>query len=184
MEPNPPLPDYIKPPYLIIKKKLIHEDEAGMFENFKEVLTKLQALLKDGKLKLTKEQVNMTEKEKMAEPPEMKDPEKLNITYTIDGLKIPHALYDLASSINVMPLRKFKELKIREIIPSNMTLTLADSSMTHLLGIVQDVLVHIDNLTFPTYFVVIDMKNDSEGSVILEQSFLATGKAKNRCGDR
>ena len=31
-EPNPYLPDYIKPLYLIIEKKLVHEDEAEMFE--------------------------------------------------------------------------------------------------------------------------------------------------------
>lgn len=41
-EPNPPSPDYIKPPHLIIKKKMVHEDEARMFENFKEVLRKHQ----------------------------------------------------------------------------------------------------------------------------------------------
>ena len=59
-----------------------------------------------------------------------------------------------------------------------MTLTLSDSYVTRSLGIVQDVLVHIDSLTFPTDFVVIDMKNDSEGSVILRRLFLATRKAK------
>lgn len=47
-----------------------------------------------------------------------------------------------------------------------MTLTLDDSYVTHPLGIVQDMLVHVDGLTFPADFVVIDMKNDSEGSVI------------------
>lgn len=92
--------------------------------------------------------------------PKMKDPGESNITGTIGGLKIPHALCDLGSSIHVMPLRKFKELEIREIIPRNMTLTLADSSMTRLLGILQDMLVHIDGLTLPAGFVVIDMKND------------------------
>lgn len=68
--------------------KLVHEDEAGMFEKFKEMLKKLQvsisfhevlelipkfskfmqALLKGGKQKLTQEQENMTEKEEMPEP--------------------------------------------------------------------------------------------------------------------
>ncbi|XP_050918938.1 uncharacterized protein LOC127136424 [Lathyrus oleraceus] len=118
----------------------------------------------------------------MAEPPEvppkMKDPGEFNITYTIGGLKISHDLCDLGSSINIIPLSKFKELKIREIIPSNMTLTLVDSSLTHPLGILQDMLVHVDGLTFPADFVVIYMKNDSEGSVILERPFLATGNAK------
>lgn len=38
-EPNPPLPDYKKPRYPIIKKKVVHEDEAGIFQKFKQVLT-------------------------------------------------------------------------------------------------------------------------------------------------
>lgn len=73
-EPNPPLSDYIKPLFSLIKKKRIHKDDTGMFEKFKEVLTQLQVsisfhetleliskfskfmqvLLKDGKQRLTK----------------------------------------------------------------------------------------------------------------------------------
>lgn len=59
-----------------------------------------------------------------------------------------------------------------------MTLTLADSSVTHLLGIVQDVLVHVNRLTFPADFMVNNMKNDSERSVIPGRPFLETGKEK------
>lgn len=77
-----------------------------------------------------------------------------------------------------MLFKKFKELEIGEIVPSNTTLTLVDSSVTRLLGIVQYVIVHLDGLIFPTDFLVIDMKNDSEGLVILVRPFLATGKAK------
>lgn len=79
----------------------------------------------------------------------MNDLGEFNITCTIGGMKISHALYDLGSSINVMPLSKFKELEIWEIMPSNMTLTLDDSFVTRPLGIVQDMLVHVDGLTFP-----------------------------------
>ncbi|XP_050878252.1 uncharacterized protein LOC127082072 [Lathyrus oleraceus] len=110
-------------------------------------------------------------------PPKMKDPGKFTITCTIGGVKIPHTLCDLGSSINFMPLNKFKEMKLGEIIPSNMTLTLANSSVTHPLDIVQDALIHVDGLVFPADFVVIDMKRDSGGSVILGHPFLATGKA-------
>lgn len=58
-------------------------------------------------------------------------------------MKIPHALCDLGSSINIIPLKKFKELKIGEVTPSNMTLTLMDSSITRPIGIIQDILVHV-----------------------------------------
>lgn len=88
----------------------------------------------------------------------MKDLERFTIACTIGWLKIPHTLCDLGSSINVMPLKFFKELKIGEILPSNMTLTLVDSSITHPFCIVQDMLVHVQGLTFPAEFMVIDMK--------------------------
>ncbi|XP_050914751.1 uncharacterized protein LOC127129643 [Lathyrus oleraceus] len=166
----------------VSQKKLVHKYKAGMFEKFKEILAKLQGLLKGGKHKLTKEHVNMTEKEEMTEPPEvppkMKDPAEFTIACTIGGLEIQHDLCDLGSSINVISLRKFKELKIGEIIMSNMTLTLVDSSITHPMRIVHDVLVHVNGLTLSAYFMVIDMKYYSRGSVILGRPFLAIGKAK------
>lgn len=37
-------------------------------------------------------------------------------------------------------------------------------------------LVHVDGLVFLAYFVVVDMKGDTGGSVILVRPFLATGK--------
>ncbi|XP_050909923.1 uncharacterized protein LOC127123773 [Lathyrus oleraceus] len=80
---------------------------------------------------------------------------------------ILHALCDLGSSINVIPLKKVKELKVGEITPSNMTLTLADSSVTQPIGILRDVLVHVNILVFPVDFAVLDTKGDSGGFVIL-----------------
>ncbi|XP_050891208.1 uncharacterized protein LOC127096692 [Lathyrus oleraceus] len=184
-DPSPELPGYIKPPYPIIKKKPLQEDEAGLFVRFKEMLATLQVsilfhevlelmpkfskfmkeLLKVTKQKLVKEQVNMIEKDETTVPPtlpsKLKDPGKFITAYTIDGVKIPSALCDLGSSINVMPLNKVKELNLGEIIPSNMTLTLVDLSVTHPLRILQDVLVHVDGLVFSVDFVVIDMKGNS-----------------------
>lgn len=63
-----------------------------------------------------------------------------------------------------------------EITPSNMSLTLDVSFITQPLGILRDVLVHVDILVFPTDFVVLDTKEDSGGSVILKRPFLATRK--------
>lgn len=53
-----------------------------------------------------------------------------------------------------------KDLKVGEITPSNMTFTLDDSSVTQPIGILRDVLVHVDRLVFPTDFIVIDTKGD------------------------
>lgn len=104
-------------------------------------------------------------------PPKIKDPSKFTISYNIGGVKISHALCDLGSSISVMLLNNVKELKIGEIIPSNMTLTLADSSVTQPLGILRW-------FSFPAYFVVLNEKGDSRGYVILRRPFSAIEKAK------
>lgn len=124
----------------------------------------------------------MDEKEEVVEslevPPKKNDPGEFNISGTIGGTKIPHALCDLGSIINVMPMSKFKELEISEIAPSNMILTLVDSYVTCPFGVVQDILVHVDGLTFPTDFMVINIKNDSKGAVILGRPLLTTGKVK------
>lgn len=63
-------------------------------------------------------------------------------------------------------------------ITLNMTLTLADSSVTQPLSILWDVLVHVNGLVFPANFVVLDTKGYSWGPVILGWPFLEIGKAK------
>ncbi|XP_050875625.1 uncharacterized protein LOC127079261 [Lathyrus oleraceus] len=182
MKPNPPLPDYIKPQFPIIKKKPVQEDEEVMLAKFKEMLATLQAFLKGTKEKVVKEQVNMTEKDEVvrsqALPPKLKDPSKFIISCNIGEVNIRHALCDLGSSINVMPLKTVKEMKVGEIMLSIMTLTLAASSITQPVNILCDVLVDVEGLVFPTDFLVLDTKGTSGGFVILKRPFLATGKAK------
>lgn len=197
---NPNLPDYIKLPYLIIKKKPLHEDQAALFSRFKEKSTNLQkmisfhevlellpkfskfmkAMLNDTKQKLDNEHVNITEKcdttlpEIM--PQELKDPSKFTISYTIGLVKILHALCDLGSSINVIPLDKAREFNLGKIILSNMTITMSDLFVTYPHGILQDVLVHAEGLVFPIDFIVVNMKGDTGGSVFLRCPFLETEK--------
>lgn len=142
----------------------------------------MKALLNGTKEKVIKEHVNMIEKDDVVKPqslpPKLKDPGKFTISCNIGGVNILHALCDLGSSINVMPLKTVKEFKVGEVTSSNMTLTLPDSFVTQPVGILCDALVHVDNLVFPADFVVLDITEDSVGPVILERPLLATGKAK------
>lgn len=57
-----------------------------------------------------------------------------------------------------------------------MTLTLVDSFVTQSVGILCDVLVHVEGLVFLANFVVLDTKGDLGRSIILGQPFLETGK--------
>ena len=54
---------------------------------------------------------------------------------------------------------------------------LADRSLIHPRGIIEDVLVKVDKFIFPTDFIILDMQEDKEVSFLLGRPFLATGRA-------
>ena len=76
-----------------------------------------------------------------------------------------------------MPMSIFKKLSLGEVHPTTITLQLADRSLTHPCGIIEDVLVKVDKFIFPAYFIILDMEEDKEVPIILERPFLATRRA-------
>ena len=87
------------------------------------------------------------------------------------------ALCDLGASINLMSLSIFKRLGLGEAKPTTVTLQLADRSLKHPRGMIEDILVKVDKLILPADFIVLDMEEDREISIILGRPFLATGGA-------
>ena len=71
----------------------------------------------------------------------------------------------------------FKKLKLGEALPTTVTLQLADRSLTHTRGIIEDVLVKVDKLIFLENFIILDMQEDKEVLIILRRPFLAMGRA-------
>ena len=57
------------------------------------------------------------------------------------------------------------------------TLQLADRSLAHPRGVIEDVLVKVDKFIFPVDFIVLDMEEDTNVQIILGRPFLATGQA-------
>ncbi|CAJ2668382.1 unnamed protein product [Trifolium pratense] len=193
------IPPYVKLPYPHLKKK--KDKEEGQFKKFMEMFTKLQVnvpfgealeqmpvyakFMKDllsGKRKL-KDDENIALSEECSAipqrklPPKLKDPGSFTIPCSIGELKIGRALCDLGASINLMPLSMMKKLKCGEPKPTRMTLTLADRSVTYPYGVLEDVLVKVNDLLFPADFVILDMDEDSEVPLLLGRPFLATGRA-------
>ena len=127
------------------------------------------------------ETVNLTEEcsvilqRKM--PQKLKDPGSFTIPCTIGNAIFERALCDLGASINLMPLSIFKHLGLGEARPTTVTLQLADRSLKHPRGVIEDVLVKVDKFIFPADFIVLDMEEDKEIPIILGRPFLATGKA-------
>ncbi|XP_062080828.1 uncharacterized protein LOC133785625 [Humulus lupulus] len=110
-------------------------------------------------------------------PQKLRDPGSFTIPCTIGNFESMNALCDLGASINLMLLSVFRRLKLGEARPTTVTLQLADISIAHPRGIIEDVLVKVDKFIFPADFIVLDMEEDANAPIILGRPFLATGRA-------
>ncbi|MCI71161.1 hypothetical protein A2U01_0092424, partial [Trifolium medium] len=61
-----------------------------------------------------------------------------------------------------MPLSMMRKLGIEEAKPTRMRLVLADRSITYPYGILEDVVVNVNDLLFPVDFVIMDIEEDFE----------------------
>ncbi|GKD41938.1 reverse transcriptase domain-containing protein, partial [Tanacetum coccineum] len=110
-------------------------------------------------------------------PEKLGDPSKFLIPCDFTGMDECLALADLGASINLMPLSVWKKLSLPELTPTCMTLKLADSSITQPIGIAEDVYLKVGKFKFLANFVVVDFDGDPRVPLILERSFLKTGRA-------
>nr|GEV02217.1 reverse transcriptase domain-containing protein [Tanacetum cinerariifolium] len=110
-------------------------------------------------------------------PEKLGDPGKFLIPCDFLGMKVCHALADLSASINLMPLSIWKKISLPELTPTQMTLELADRSISHPKGVIEDVFFKVGKFHFPTHFVVVDFEADPRVSLILGRSFLRIGRA-------
>ncbi|XP_027362847.1 uncharacterized protein LOC113870454 [Abrus precatorius] len=140
----------------------------------KDLLLKKRKLKKDATIALT-EKCSAILQQKL--PHKLKDPRSFSIPCTIGNVTIGKTLCDLGAGINLMPLSILKKLGVGEVKSTKMALQLADRSIKYPYGVMEDVLLKVDKLIFPTEFVILDMDEDSEVPVILGRPFLATGRA-------
>nr|GEW67175.1 reverse transcriptase domain-containing protein [Tanacetum cinerariifolium] len=94
-------------------------------------------------------------------PENIGDPVKFLIPCDFPRMDVCHALADLDASINLMPLSIWKKLSLRELTPTQITLEVADRSITRPKGVAEDVFFKVGKFHFPTDFVVVDFKADS-----------------------
>ena len=114
-----------------------------------------------------------------------KDPGSPTISVNIGGTCIDKAPLDLRASVNLLPYSMYKQLGLGELKPTTITLSLADRSVKIPKGIVEDVLVKVDNLYYLVDFVVLDTEPMAESThqvpIILGRQFLATTNAIINC---
>nr|GEZ27935.1 reverse transcriptase domain-containing protein [Tanacetum cinerariifolium] len=87
------------------------------------------------------------------------------------------ALADLGTSINLMPFFMWKRLSLPDLTPTCMALELADRSISHPVGVAEDVYVKVGSFHFLSDFVVVDFDANPRVPLILGRSFLKTGRA-------
>ncbi|XP_062075118.1 uncharacterized protein LOC133779141 [Humulus lupulus] len=78
----------------------------------------------------------------------------------------------LGASVNMMAMFVYKQLGIREVRPTIVTLQLADISLAHPDGKIEDVLVRVEKFIFPADFIVLEYEVDIEVPIILGGHFM------------
>nr|GEX52575.1 reverse transcriptase domain-containing protein [Tanacetum cinerariifolium] len=105
------------------------------------------------------------------------DPGKFFIPCDFSEMDECLALADLGASIDLMPLSVWKIFSLPELSPTFVTFELADRSISRPVGVIKDVSVKVGKFYFPADFVVVDFDADPRVLLILERSFLKTGRA-------
>ncbi|XP_057779763.1 uncharacterized protein LOC130998355 [Salvia miltiorrhiza] len=111
------------------------------------------------------------------------DPGMFYIPCVIGTMKVEKAMLDLGASINVMPLSMYQDLEIGPLKPTRVVIQLADRSNVYPEGILEDVLVKVEELIFPADFYILDMgKSKARDPVILlGRPFLKTARTRIDC---
>ncbi|GJS34805.1 zinc finger, CCHC-type containing protein [Tanacetum coccineum] len=110
-------------------------------------------------------------------PEKLEDPEKFLIPCALQELDRTSALADSGANINLLPHSIYKQLGLEALTPTRMTLELANHSITHPMGIAEDVVVRVDGFTFLADFVMVNFEPDPRVPIILGRPFLRTAKA-------
>ncbi|GJY69175.1 reverse transcriptase domain-containing protein [Tanacetum coccineum] len=77
-------------------------------------------------------------------PEKLEDPRKFLIPCALQEFNRTSALADSGASINLLPHSIYKKLELEALTPTRMTLELANRSITHPMGIAEDVVVRVD----------------------------------------
>ncbi|XP_023730543.2 uncharacterized protein LOC111878271 [Lactuca sativa] len=114
-------------------------------------------------------------------PQKCKDPGVFTVPCKLGNIHVPRAMLDLGASINVLPYSIFKTLNIGTLKKTGVIIQLADRSLVHPKGVLEDMLVQVNELVFPADFYVLDMDDDDSpnlSSILLGRPFLKTARTK------
>ncbi|KAM1242871.1 hypothetical protein ACFX2G_035179 [Malus domestica] len=90
-------------------------------------------------------------------------------------------MLDLGASINVMPYSVYASMNLEELKNDGVIIQLADRSNAHPKGVLEDVLVQVDNLIFLVDFYVLKMEDSAHSPplpILLGRPFMKTAQTK------
>ncbi|KAK4401681.1 Retrovirus-related Pol polyprotein from transposon.6 [Sesamum angolense] len=114
-------------------------------------------------------------------PEKCKDPGMFTLPCIIGNKRIERAMLDLGASINVMPYSVYQALNLSTLQDTNVIIQLADRSYVRPMGLVEDVLVKVNDLLFPVDFYILKMGVEgvnNPASILLGRPFMKTAKTK------
>ncbi|TQD98458.1 hypothetical protein C1H46_015913 [Malus baccata] len=114
-------------------------------------------------------------------PPKLEDAGSFTIPCVIGDKEFGRALCDLGASINLMPYSVYESLNLGDLKETKVVIQLADRSNRYPKGLLEDVLVQVNELIFPADFFVLEMEHDpmlTALPLILGRPFLRTARTK------
>ena len=134
----------------------------------KEILSRKRKFVEEGIVSLT---ATCSAVIQNSLPEKMQDPGSFTIPCEIGHVDMGKALCDSGASINLMPFAVAKRLSLGELSPTAMTLQMADKTLAHPEGILEDVLIKVGKFIFLVDFVVIDIEEDKQVPMMLGRHF-------------
>lgn len=105
-------------------------------------------------------------------PIKHKDPGFVTVLFTLKDKTFKKVLIDSGASVSLMPLSIYQRLGIGTVSDTRTNLKFADHSIKNSYGIVEDVLVTIEEFSFPVDFMIIDIPEDEETHIIFGRPFM------------
>ncbi|CAN6566748.1 unnamed protein product [Malus baccata var. baccata] len=114
-------------------------------------------------------------------PQKCKDPGSFTIPCVIGNTKFEHAMLDLGASINIMPYSIYASMNLEELKNDGVIIQLADRLNAYPKGVLEDVLVQVNDLVFPADFYVLEMEDSGHSTslpILLGRPFMKTARTK------
>ena len=124
----------------------------------KELCTNKRKLRGDEKVRVRE---NMSAVLQRKLPKKCKDLGTFTIPCTIGKTQFEKAMFDLGASINVMLYSIYSSLNHEPLEEIGVVIQLADRSNVYPRGVVEDVLVQVNELVFPANFYILDMEDEA-----------------------